>query len=73
MTFAIGAIVVRRSVSAARGQSGLRFAGVVAVQGVALLVALNSADSWIVQSAAYVALTLVPTVFVLSRARRQPW
>jgi len=73
MTFAIGAIVVRRSVSAARGQSGLRFAGVVAVQGVALLVALNSTDSWIVQSAAYVAMTLVPTVFVLSRARRQPW
>jgi O-antigen/teichoic acid export membrane protein len=72
-TFAIGALVVRRAVPASSGQGVLRFVAIVAAQGAALLVALNSAEAWIAQSAVYVALALVPTAFAALRARTQPW
>ncbi len=72
-TFAIGALVVRFAVSAARGEGAFRFVLIVSAQGAALLVALNSAETWSARAGVYLVLALVPTLVAASRARRQPW
>ncbi|MDB4915864.1 MAG: hypothetical protein JWM95_3508 [Gemmatimonadetes bacterium] len=71
-TFGVGVRIVRRAVRASE-QHSARFAVVTAMQGGALLVALASTQSWMLQSLAYAALALVPTGFALRRARVQEW
>ncbi|MEO7083929.1 MAG: hypothetical protein ABI442_04550 [Gemmatimonadaceae bacterium] len=73
VAWGFGIAYVRRLLPSAGEQPALRFAMISTIQGVAVLLALSLHASWLVQSAAYVALGGVPTVVAARAAQRHGW
>jgi O-antigen/teichoic acid export membrane protein len=72
-TLAAGDIIVRRLVPEARSQRSLAFVVVIALQSIALNIALAMPLNWISQSATYAILAVVPTWLMLRRVQEHGW
>lgn len=68
-----GTLIVRRVVASAHDQKGARFVAIAAAQGAALLIALSISGAWMLQTGAYLALSLVPTLLAAQSMREHGW
>jgi O-antigen/teichoic acid export membrane protein len=72
-TIGAGDIIVRRLVPEARKQASLTFVVVIALQSIALNIALAIPRHWAIQSTIYAALAAVPTWLMFRRVQQHGW
>ena len=73
LTLGAGSFIMRSAVAEARAQNPVRFVLLIAMQGAALLVALNASNAWWAQAALYAILAAVPTIIGVRAVRVHGW
>jgi O-antigen/teichoic acid export membrane protein len=73
VAWAIGIAYVRHFLPGTSAQPTVRFATISVIQAVAVILALSLHQSWLIQSAVYVALGGIPTIYAARAAKRHGW